>query len=751
MEKRLEVMIIYFHATVILSVLLSSIFVLRWRKGISVHFPIIFVFIPVINMGYLSVAMATNESEALLANAIEYLDGCFLEVFFFLYVINFCKLKIPKLVTGTLMLIGSVLLFIAINTSSNGLMYKSVELKQYHGVSYLVKEYGPAHTVYYAMIALYLIANLSVIIYSLTRKNISRTNSILLLMVYMVIMLAFIIGKPFNPALELLPASYLFSQVIFLIIMSRINLYDITETAITSLSENGSIGFASFDMKMRYLGCTDPALECLPELADLYVDQVLPENNENFAKIIRCVDKLQLSSDSTYFYVTRNDISYKITVSHLYAGKRRTGYQLRTEDNTLETKKLETLKLKERQKEMEAEILKLEKTAAESANEAKSSFLAQMSHEIRTPINAILGMNEMVLRESSEPQIKEYAENIKSSGRTLLSIINSILDFSKIEDGKMEIEPVSYETATLIYDLENTILERAKTKGLELIIDADEKLPKTLRGDDIRIKQVITNLLTNAVKYTEKGSVTLSVKKESETDGTAMIAVSVIDTGIGIKEEDIGVLTESFKRVDLIHNRTIEGTGLGLSIVTGLLSKMDSQLEVKSVYHQGSAFSFVLPQKVENSEPMGDYKKRTHKQAEKDDKEEKFSAPDARVIVVDDNKMNLKVAGKLLGLFGIKADMVGSGKEALQVLSEKEYDIIFLDHMMPEMDGIEVLREIKARKLISDKTEVIALTANAISGVREMYLSEGFDDYLSKPIEPAELEAILRKYLNAEG
>ncbi len=223
--------------------------------------------------------------------------------------------------------------------------------------------------------------------------------------------------------------------------------------------------------------------------------------------------------------------------------------------------------------------------------------------------------------------------------------------------------------------------------------------------------------------------------------------VEVADTGIGIREEDISVLTESFKRVDMNHNRTIEGTGLGLAIVTGLLSKMDSRLEIDSKYQEGSRFSFKLSQKVVDTEPMGDYHNKTHVVTEEKKSEEKLSLPNARTLVVDDNKMNLKVAGKLLSLFGIKADMVSSGKEALEVLSEKQYDILFLDHMMPEMDGIEVLHEIKARSLVSEKTAIIALTANAISGVREMYLSEGFDDYLSKPIEPAELESILRKYL----
>ena len=283
--------------------------------------------------------------------------------------------------------------------------------------------------------------------------------------------------------------------------------------------------------------------------------------------------------------------------------------------------------------------------------------------------------------------IREYADNIQSSGRTLLSLINSILDFSKIEDGKMEIISARYETADMINDMKNVVAERAKEKGLELIIEADEKLPRALIGDDIRIRQIITNLLTNAVKYTEKGSVRLEVRKHSETGDSIELYVAVTDTGIGIKEEDISVLSESFKRLEMNHNRTIEGTGLGLSIVTGLLDKMGSHLDVKSVYHEGSVFSFLLSQKVADPVPMGNYSEHLHASLENKTDKETLYVPDARILVVDDNRMNLKVAGKLLGIFGIKADMVSSGQEALEILSEKQYDIILLDHMMPEMDG----------------------------------------------------------------
>ncbi len=732
-------MILYFHLTVILSVILSAVFLLRWNRNIAVHFPLIFLLIPIINVGYLKVATSQNIYEALIANGVEYFDGCFLELVFFLYIMSFCKLRIPKVLTGGLLAIGSVIFYFAINDSKYHMLYTTAELHQLDGVSYIVKEYGSVHTVYYVMIAFYLAANLAAIIYSFTRRNVSKINSLLLLIIYMMIIIAFLIGKSFHPAFELLPLSYTLSQIIFLMVMNKINLYDVTALTLTNISERGDIGFVVFDLKKRYLGCTGSAGECLPELNSMYVDKIISPDNDTFKKIIDCINKVQKGENAPAFYVKKNDVTYKVTASYMYFGDKIKGYQFMTEDNTEEAKRLEALELRERQKEMESEMLRLEKSASEAANRAKSTFLAQMSHEIRTPLNAIIGMDEMIIRESQEPNIREYAANIKSSGGTLLSIINGILDFSKIEDGKMEILPARYNTAVMINELVNGIAQRAESKGLELIVEADETLPSELLGDDVRIKQIISNLLTNAVKYTETGSVKLVMKAKSRTDSTVTIYTEVTDTGIGIKEEDREKLFESFIRLDETRNRTIEGTGLGMSIVTRLLNMMNSRLELKSIYGEGSTFSFELEQEIVNSEPMGNYLDHLP-EIIIPDSQMRLYAPDARVLVVDDNAMNLKVAGKLIGIFGIKADTAGSGKEALDILARKQYDVIFLDHMMPEMDGIELLGEIRRRGLVPDSTSVIALTANAISGAKEMYISKGFNGYLTKPIGSAALE-----------
>ncbi|MCR5121586.1 MAG: response regulator, partial [Ruminococcus sp.] len=395
------------------------------------------------------------------------------------------------------------------------------------------------------------------------------------------------------------------------------------------------------------------------------------------------------------------------------------------------------------------ENLRKSAEAAIAAGNAKTSFLAQMSHEIRTPINAVLGMNEMILRECADSSIREYSLNIKSAGRTLLSLINSILDFSKIEDGKMEILAVEYDTAAVINDLINAITPRAAAGGLNFIVNIDPTLPAMLSGDDVRIRQIISNLLTNAVKYTEKGSVTFLIRGENRTKDSIELYVAVIDTGIGIRDEDLSKLYESFIRLDEKRNRNIEGTGLGISIVTRLLAMMNSELSVESVYGEGSTFGFRLKQGIVDPAPIGnDYRRAS---ADDDDQsKEHLYAPDVKVLVVDDNEMNLKVAVNLLKIHGIIPDTAASGQKTVELAESKKYDMIFLDHMMPKMDGIETLRELKRLELLPESTVVIALTANAVLGAKEMYLEAGFSDYLSKPIEGALLEKKLAKYLPPE-
>lgn len=385
------------------------------------------------------------------------------------------------------------------------------------------------------------------------------------------------------------------------------------------------------------------------------------------------------------------------------------------------------------------------KEEAEYANQAKSKFLANMSHEIRTPINAVLGMDEMILRESTEPDIRGYAADIFTAGTTLLSLINDILDSSKIESGKMEIVPVEYELSTLLRDLVNMIQGRVQAKDLIFEVEAQSNLPAKLFGDDVRIRQVITNILTNAVKYTPSGTVWFRITGTSEGE-EATLRFEVEDTGIGIKEEDMPKLFEEFQRIEESRNRNIEGTGLGMNITIQLLALMGSKLQVKSVYGKGSVFYFDLKQKIIDHAPLGDVKEILTHSADSYTYEGGFQAPDAKVLVVDDNATNRKVFKSLLKITKIQVTEAGSGKEALELVNKEDYDMIFTDHMMPDMDGVETMQRMRTLEKLKN-TPIYVLTANAVTGAKEQYLELGFDGFLSKPIISEKLELALKEGL----
>jgi len=405
------------------------------------------------------------------------------------------------------------------------------------------------------------------------------------------------------------------------------------------------------------------------------------------------------------------------------------------------------LDLEEKEKELAKTNLELE-----SASLAKSDFLASMSHEIRTPINAMLGMNEMILRESENEEILKYASDIDSAGHQLLAIINDILDFTKIESGKMEIHPAEYELYSIANDCFNMINMRARKKDLEFSIENDPTLPSYLVGDEIRVRQIIVNLLTNAVKYTKDGWVKMRLYKKDIDEENILLCIEVKDTGIGISDENIEKLFMSFERFDEIRNRHIEGTGLGLTITKKFIDLMGGTINVTSTLDVGSVFTVEIPQKIASHTPMGDFADRFEKKSgAKHVKAGTFTAPSARIMVVDDVKMNLNVVRLLLKNTKIQVDMAQSGAECLSMSMLKTYDVILMDHMMPEMDGIETLREMrKMKRGLNARTPVVALTANAIAGADDMYRKEGFEDYISKPIKGEALEKILIKYIPNE-
>ena len=380
----------------------------------------------------------------------------------------------------------------------------------------------------------------------------------------------------------------------------------------------------------------------------------------------------------------------------------------------------------------------------QQADKSKTKFFSNMSHEIRTPINAIIGMNELILRDSQNEVVKGYAENVKAASQYLLSLVNDILDYSKIEAGKMEIVPVEYNIKDILNKVCNIIKPKLSVKSLAFELKVGKDVPARLFGDEIRISQILINLLTNAIKYTEQGKISFLVEREADEKGQAAIKFTVKDTGIGIKQEDMDLLFEEFGRLDLQKNRNTEGTGLGISIVQGLLTQMKSRLTVESEYGKGSSFSFVLLQKVVSELPndMTDVGKDTSASDTK-----LWDISGKKVLVIDDTEVNLRIFEALIAPYKVDIHCAASGKEALEKMKKDTYHIVFLDHMMPEMDGIETLKELRKINAYYKEVSVIALTGNYSTTARAEYISLGFDDYLEKPIIIDSLDDILHKYL----
>lgn len=378
---------------------------------------------------------------------------------------------------------------------------------------------------------------------------------------------------------------------------------------------------------------------------------------------------------------------------------------------------------------------------AMEANQAKSIFLANMSHEIRTPINVMLGMNEMILRESTSKEIVQYAESVEKAGRYLLSLINNILDITRIESGKLDITEEKFELRQLIQEIWMIGTKQAEAKKIDFVIEAEEELPKYLTGDVLHTKQVILNLISNAVKYTEEGRVTLEINASGD-----QIIFSVKDTGIGIRKEDMDTLFDMFTRVDMKRHRNIEGSGLGLTIAKELCEQMGGQIYAESIYGKGSRFTVCLPLKSTGEEKIGKWNFEESKKVSEDRK--RFFAPKAKVLIVDDSQQNLQVLASLLQRTSMQLDKAGSGLECIEKVRSKKYHLIFLDYMMPEMDGMETFHKLREEEN-GQEVPIIAITADVSTGIRQKFLSEGFADYLSKPVMWDRLEEILLQFIPA--
>ena len=731
---------------VTISVLFTELLIVfsRWKNAIHSYLFLACVSSFVSNLGYLFELTARSEEAYLTALKLSYAGRVWIVFAFFLFSARMCSIRIPRWLMVTLLLLHIGVYISILTIGSNGLYYPDYQYipdplfpKFYHSNGVIHDLLMGSNTILCITAFRWVIRE-----HHRERNRRSRQRLSMVIMAFGIQISSFLLQITgvigISRYYDLTMPGSLLGTIFMLIGILGFDLLGTREIARDFAIDRISEGIIAVDNDGRIQYYNEPAAAIYPQFDAFYsrrpvISGKTPPEKEHLTPydIIAFIrDAVRAGKTLTVgdriYTPEENDLLYEgESYGKLYALVDDTEHYLYMEE------------------------LQKQKDIADSANEAKSRFLASMSHEIRTPINAVLGMDEMILRESGEKNIRAYAADIMSAGRTLLSLINDILDLSKVEEGKMEIIPVQYDLSSLINDLVNMIRDRAAKKGLRFIVRADEHIPHLLYGDEIRIRQCVMNLLTNAVKYTETGEVTFDISYEKKDQESILLGFTVTDTGIGMKEEDMENLFSPYKRIEEKRNRSIEGTGLGMSITRQLLELMGSTLEVHSEYGKGSVFSFKVEQRVTKWEELGDYTTRFDESSDSSyEYHELFHAPDARILVVDDTEMNLTVIKSLLKRTGIGIDTAMSGRDALALTADNAYDVIFIDHMMPDMDGIETLSHVRESGKCCE-APAVALTANAVSGAREMYLDAGFTDYLSKPVDGAKLERMLSELLPA--
>lgn len=678
----------------------------------------------VINLGNYFSLFSSDYSGLLHANQLQNIGHIFLLTAFILFMSGYCEIVIPYYLRAGLYLLNFSSVIFCLTPSISTMFYKSITLVEGKEHPYIIVEAGVVFLLFRIVNALFVAVLAGYLIY-LSKKNKRDAKKNTFVIASSLIAAVGDLASEFNivPGYDFVAIGITVSLIVLFYAIYKFGILDVMQVAKDKIIEKASEGVIVVDKDKQFLYANEKAKNILDYLNTESVEYI----NKKIADIFE--------GEATM--IVANHGHYEAKVTELAENGYVKGYMAWLFDLTFINKYTE-------------EIVAL-KEYAEAANQSKSSFLANMSHEIRTPMNAILGFDELILQKSRDPEIQGYASDIKIASANLLTLINDILDLSKIETGKMEVCNQNYVLKNLIDETVINVVPLANKKGLEFIMEIDEGLPYELYGDVTHIRNVLINILNNAVKYTQKGFIKFIVRMESEKDDIANIRFAVADSGIGIKEEDMPKLFNKFEKFDIKKNSNIEGTGLGLTIVKGYVELMGGKLEVDSVYEMGSTFSVLLDQKVISFE-----KPETDEQIELDRKKvegkrEKFKAPNARILVTDDNEINLKVISSLLKSYDIRVDVANSGKKAIEMCSNNPYDIILMDHMMPVMDGVEAMQRI--RTLLDDdsyRSVIVAVTANAISGVRDMLLKEGFDDYLSKPIDISLLEDMLLRFLPEE-
>lgn len=735
------------HFSVIFSAILLMMIIIR-EKPSKEQYHLLMMAIGVLlsGTGYFLSLISQSEQAAEFANIIQYMGNCSIIPFFLLFIIHYYKVYIPGWLPYVIYLQSALVFILVLTNSFHHLYYREYLCESFGIYSRVFVERGPLYLVYIVPQAIYNIALNYICIKRVFYKGNTEEKKPLLLfsiaaVVPGVFYLLYIFG--FTDGYDPTPISYFIICLCVIIVIVYCHLFDMMEVMQEDILETMKEGFLVFHTDETILYYNAAAKHFFPELEK--------------EKRLLALGRISEQEDPENIMIRRENCVMRIQIYPVYIRKVFRGYKGWIFDCTLsEIQRQRLVDLKEQ---------------AEQANMAKSLFLSNISHEIRTPMNAILGMAQLILRESGLTEnAKENISNIQQAGDALLSTINDVLDFAKIESGKLEIIPVSYRLDRVLHDADNQTAMKMEEKDVEFLVDIDSELPSGLIGDEVRLRQILLNLLENAVKYTDFGKIIFRVGfgvPEETAEGTqeskkgkqtlwkgkmVMLKIEVSDTGAGIDENFLPNLFEPFQQEPKEGNHFTEGKGLGLSIVKRLLDLMGGEIFVKSACGCGSTFTVLIPQEVGDETPIGDFvhgKKKTGQQAKP--YTGKFQAPKARVLAVDDNAVNLKVLKGLLSPYKIQVATALSGLECLEILREESYDLILMDYMMPEMDGIETLHLIRNMERGTGKTvPVAALTANAVKGAKEMFLSEGFQDYIPKPIDIKQMEDVLRRNIPEE-
>lgn len=679
-------------------------------------------------VGYLLELKATSLEEALTTVKFSYLGKSFLGISLFLFVMQICKVQLSSAVVRFLVSFHIVIIFLVLNCEKHTLFYSSIDYVQEGFFPHLVLGHG----VIYNLNCLVLVSYGAVMVvlcfyyyqrahYSFEKKQFGN-----LLFINMVALIGFgVYISGVTKGYDITLLAYLIDTLLLSVLIFRHKIFDTLtlarELAVDSLAE----GLVVVDNDEKIIYFNRKAQQIYERISLGKSEEILTDMND-------CIlEQKNVIRDKHVYAVDSHMIEQKNT----YYGKM---YVLSdVTDNYHYTKRVQE----------QAEIMKELKEQAESANQAKSIFVSNMSHEIRTPMNAIVGLTEVLLRKNWPIEEKKYLLNIKSSGKALLDIINDLLDFSKIEAGKFVITNDTYDIAQMLRDIQVIGDTRIGEKNVKLVMDVDENVPRLLYGDALRIRQVIINIMNNAIKFTDQGFVTVKVEVKQRTEKKVLLYFSVKDTGQGIRKQDLEHLFNAFTQVDLKKNKGKEGTGLGLAISRQLVELMGGELFVDSEYGKGSEFYFTLWEGIESEDAVGDF---GEVKEQPEDKEEvfTFTLPDATILLVDDNEINREVAQALLEPFEMKIDVVSNGKEALEMVQKNHYDLVFMDHYMPVMDGVEATKRI--RSLEGDyykNLPILALTADAVQGVKEEFLSAGMNDFVSKPIAMKDITAALSRFM----